>query len=355
MFKLFVDWYRRRFSDPNVVSLVIFILALFLIIYFFNRVLLTTIIAIVFAYMLDSTVTFLTRHGLNRTLAVSVVLFAFCSVVLLAVVILLPLIWQQGITLFKNIPMMLNFLNNALAKIPEHYPELIDVGLFDSLIQNVRESVISTGNTLVQISIASLFNALTIIVNSVVIPIMMFFLLKDKQKIWSYCLKFLPRDRKALTAVAIEMDQQISNYVVGSVLHIIILFVMLYIPFWFLGLDYGLLLAFIVSLSVIVPYIGLIVSSIPVILIALFQWGLSTEFTLFTITYVVIQTLDGNITSPILYSEKLNLHPLVVILAVIIFGGLWGFWGVFFALPLATLIKAVINAWPNFNNELEKN
>jgi putative permease len=63
------------------------------------------------------------------------------------------------------------------------------------------------------------------------------------------------------------------------------------------------------------------------------------------LAYGIIQALDGNIIVPLLFSEAVNLHPVTIIIAVIFFGGLWGFWGVFFAIPLATLVKAVINAW----------
>ncbi|WP_392560050.1 AI-2E family transporter [Orbus mooreae] len=350
MFKLLMDWYRRRFSDPNAASLVITIVVLFLSIYFFNKILLPIIIAIVLSYLLNTPVDFLHKKGLPRTLSVSIVLLLFISLVLLGMVILVPLIWQQGVSLVRNIPNMLTFFNNFLTTLPEHYPELIDVGLFDAVIQSVKDKVAQTGNSLLQFSIVSIFSLVSVIFNAVMIPIMMFFLLKDKDAIWGYCSKLLPRNRRVLNKVAAEMDQQIANYIVGSVLHIIILFTVSYIVFWFLGLDYSLLLAFIVGICVLIPYVGIIISTIPVIIVALFQWGISTDFGILIFAYIVIQMLDGNVIVPLLYSEKLNLHPLVIIVATLVFGGLWGFWGIFFAIPLATLVKAIINAWPKNEN-----
>ena len=84
----------------------------------------------------------------------------------------------------------------------------------------------------------------------------------------------------------------------------------------------------------------------PVVLIAYFQWGISSDFYYLVAVYFIIQALDGNVMVPLLFSEAVNLHPVVIILAVLVFGGLWGLWGVFFAIPLATLFKAVISAWP---------
>ena len=80
--------------------------------------------------------------------------------------------------------------------------------------------------------------------------------------------------------------------------------------------------------------------------VAYSQWGISGEFAYVLIAYTIIQFLDGNILVPLLFSEVVNLHPVAIITAVLFFGGIWGIWGVFFAIPLATLINAVINAWP---------
>jgi len=111
-------------------------------------------------------------------------------------------------------------------------------------------------------------------------------------------------------------------------------------------LNYAALLALLVGLSVIIPYIGATVVTIPVVMIALFQWGIGSEFYTVVVVYMIIQGLDGNVLVPLLFSEAVNLHPVAIVLAVLFFGGIWGMWGVFFAIPLATLVKAVINAWP---------
>ena len=112
------------------------------------------------------------------------------------------------------------------------------------------------------------------------------------------------------------------------------------------GLNYAALLALLVGLSVVVPYIGAVVVTVPVALIGLFQWGWGDQFIWMIVVYGIIQALDGNVLVPLLFSEAVNLHPVAIICAVLLFGGLWGFWGVFFAIPLATLFKAVLYAWP---------
>ena len=143
------------------------------------------------------------------------------------------------------------------------------------------------------------------------------------------------------------MNQQITNYIRGKVLEMVIVGVATYLVFAVLDMRYSLLLAVLVGFSVLIPYIGAFVVTIPVVGVALFQFGAGTEFWSLFAVYLIIQALDGNLLVPVLFSEAVNLHPLVIILSVVIFGGLWGFWGVFFAIPLATLIKAVVHAWPD--------
>jgi putative permease len=173
-----------------------------------------------------------------------------------------------------------------------------------------------------------------------------FFFLKDGQNMISWWVSTLPTRRHLIGRVWREMDQQIANYIRGKVLEIVIVGFVTYIGFMWLDLRYAALLAILVGLSVVVPYIGAAAVTVPVVLVAYFQWGWSNAFIYLVSVYFVIQALDGNVLVPLLFSEVVNLHPVVIILAVLVFGSVWGFWGVFFAIPLATLVKAVLSAWP---------
>jgi putative permease len=113
-----------------------------------------------------------------------------------------------------------------------------------------------------------------------------------------------------------------------------------------MGLNYAALLGVIVGLSVLIPFVGAAVVTIPVAVVAVIQFGWSWDLAWIMLAYAIIQGLDGNVLVPLLLSEAVDLHPITIILAILAFGGLWGFWGVFFAIPLATLVKAIYNAWP---------
>ena len=132
----------------------------------------------------------------------------------------------------------------------------------------------------------------------------------------------------------------------GKFWEIVIVGVVTWVVFALLGVDFAILLAVITGFSVLIPYVGAAAVTVPVALIGFVQWGFSLEFAWVMIAYGIIQALDGNLLAPILFSEVVNLHPIAIIVAILIFGGLWGFWGVFFAIPLATVVQAVIRAWP---------
>jgi putative permease len=187
----------------------------------------------------------------------------------------------------------------------------------------------------------------------ILIPMMVFFFLKDREQILAWMGGFLPRERPLLRRIWVEMNEQVANYARGKALEVIIVGCVTYFAFVWLGLNYAALLGLLVGLSVIIPYIGAALVTIPIVLVGFFQWGISGEFYWMFAVYLIIQALDGNVLVPLLFSEAVNLHPVAIILAVLFFGGIWGLWGVFFAIPLATLIKAILNAWPRTQEEAE--
>ncbi|MEW2674609.1 AI-2E family transporter, partial [Escherichia coli] len=285
--------------------------------------------------------------GCSRRWATSIVLVVFVGILLLMAFVLLPIAWQQGIYLIRDMPGMLNKLSDFAATLPRRYPALMDAGIIDAMAENMRSRMLTMGDSVVKISLASLVGLLTIAVYLVLVPLMVFFLLKDKEQMLNAVRRVLPRNRGLAGQVWKEMNQQITNYIRGKVLEMIVVGIATWLGFLLFGLNYSLLLAVLVGFSVLIPYIGAFVVTIPVVGVALFQFGAGTEFWSCFAVYLIIQALDGNLLVPVLFSEAVNLHPLVIILSVVIFGGLWGFWGVFFAIPLATLIKAVIHAWPD--------
>ena len=347
MLEMLRNWYIRRLSDPQTMGLLAILLFGFLAIYFFGNLIAPLLIAIVLAYLLEMPIRFLNlRLRFPRIMATILVFGSFISIATIFFLILVPMLWNQSISLLSDLPAMFNKLNEWLLNLPEHYPELIDYSMVDSIFNSVREKILGFGESVVKLSLTSIMNLVSLGIYAFLVPLTMFFMLKDKKELLQGVSRFLPRNRHLAFKVWIEMQQQISNYIHGKLLEILIVTLITYIIFLIFGLNYPLLLAFAVGLSVLVPYIGAVLVTIPVALVALFQFGVSPTFWYIIIAFAISQLLDGNLLVPYLFSEAVNLHPLAIIISVLIFGGLWGFWGVFFAIPLATLVKAVLNALP---------
>lgn len=347
MLDLLIQWYRRRFSDPQAIALLAILIAAFCILFFFNGLLAPLLVALVVAYLLEWPTVRLERLGCSRTWATAIILIIFASLLMVLVLVVAPVAWQQGINLAHELPTMLNGLYHYATRLPERFPTLMDVGIIDIVVENLRSRLSGMGDQLVKYSLASLVGIMTLAIYLVLVPLMVFFLLKDKDQMLAAISRVLPRNRGLAGQVWAEMNQQVSNYICGKVLEMVVVGIATWIGFLAIGMNYALLLAVLVGFSVLIPYVGALAVTIPVIGVGLAQWGLGGDFWTMIIVYLIIQGLDGNILVPVLFSEAVNLHPLVIILSVVIFGGLWGFWGVFFAIPLATLIKAVVHAWPD--------
>ncbi|ELY9424553.1 AI-2E family transporter [Cronobacter dublinensis] len=354
MLEMFAQWYRRRFSDPEAIALLGILVAGFCILFFLHGLLAPLLVAIVLAYLLEWPTSRLQRIGCSRGLAATLVLVLFIGIVLVMAFVVVPVAWQQGINLIRDIPGMLNKLSDFAATLPKRFPALMDAGIIDAIADNMRTRIITLGDSVVKYSLASLVGLLTLAIYLILVPLMVFFLVKDKEQLLSAVRRVLPRNRGLAGQVWEEMNQQITNYIRGKVLEMIVVGVATWIGFLIFGLNYSLLLSVLVGISVLIPYIGAFVATIPVVCVALFQFGMGTEFWSCFAVYLIIQGLDGNVLVPVLFSEAVNLHPLVIILSVVIFGGLWGFWGVFFAIPLATLVKAVVHAWPETSPGVEE-
>lgn len=353
MFEVLYKWYKRRFSDPQAMGLFFILLFSVLVLYFFSSLITPILIAIVLAYLLDWPVNFLHKSlKIPHLLSVIIILTLSIGIVVFLLLVLLPSLWEQVIRLISDMPRMIDQIKTFLLSLPENYPDVIDYQSVYGLFNNYSGKVITVAQSALKLSLSSIVNIVGLGIYAFLVPLMTFFLLKDKDELAQSFSRFLPKDRNLANQVGSEMKVQIANYIRSKFLEIIIVAVVSYIIFLLFGLNYALLLALIIGLSVLVPYVGAVVAAVPLALVTFYQFGLTPIFGYIMLSYVVSQILDGNVLVPILFSEAVNLHPLIIIISVIIFGGLWGFWGIFFAIPLATLIKAIVNAWPS--TELEK-
>lgn len=339
-------WYERNFSDPQAVILALLLASGFAIIIFWGGMLAPLLASIVIAYLLEDVVEILERKGISRIPAVILVFLLFIIAFLFLMLLLVPMLSTQVVQLVQDLPHQMDNGQKMLMRLPELYPQFVSQEQVKDIMDAVRRAITEHGQALVSLSLSSIPGMIALMIYLILVPLMVFFFLKDKDQILKWVTSYLPSQRELATTVWTEMDRQIGNYIRGKFIEILIAGISTYIVFVLMGLNYAALLGALVGLSVIVPYVGAVVVTIPVTMIAFFQWGWGSQFVYLLLAYGIIQVLDGNVVVPLLFSEAVNLHPVAIIVAVLIFGGFWGLWGVFFAIPLATLVKAVLDAWP---------
>jgi len=354
MFEYLNSWYRRYFTDPQAALLVVLLVLAFAIVFTMGKMLAPLIAAIIIAYLLEGPAQKIQKKIASRSLAVYIVFILFMTFLGFLLIVLFPILSRQLSQFFQELPSMIANGQELLLKLPQQYPEIISEAAVREVILGIKSGVSELGQNVLSVSLASIPAIISILVYVILVPVMIFFFLKDKETIISWLTRFLPAERQLITEIWHEMDGQIGNYIRGKSNEILIVFAVSFILFRLMDLNYASLLALVVGLSVLIPYIGAAVVTLPVALVGYFQWGLDSQFMWLMINYMILQFLDGNVLVPVLFSDAVNLHPIAIIVAILVFGGLWGFWGVFFAIPLATLVKALINIWPTTADFLQE-
>ena len=341
MRSLFNKFMQRFFSNEESVYFAILLIFSFLFIIFFGNVLLPVIISIVIAFLLNGFMTTLLRFNISQKLSLSITLIVFFGFYL-SLFMALPSIGTEINNLLQNLPTIVSSFQQTLIEMNNYFSEE-DIDQIFANLSNQISVLLSSALGQLAGTVSLMFNA---ILYAIMIPLMVFFFLKDKSILLPFASIILPKENGFMQSVFTEMNDQLFNYVTGKFIEMLVVATASYILFASLGLPYAVLIAILVGLSVIIPIFGAILVTIPVVLIGLYEWGLTENFYWLLGFYLLIQVLDGNVLVPILFSTRNNLHPVVIIIAVLFFGGIWGFWGLFFAIPLATFIKAIINSWP---------
>ena len=339
--------FKKIFSNEETIVFSLAILLFFLIITYFGSILTPFLISVVVAYLLVGLQKKIQTYNIGQNASLIITFSIFIVTGAALIVWLVPLLYIQLQAFILDVPNLFNNFLDFMSDLPAKFPELVSSEQIAIFFQAVSEEISVIAQNIIKSSISGIQSTITILLYIILFPILVFFFLFDRKNIIDGVLKIIPGKREMFSNVWAEMDIQLSNYVRGKTIEIFIVGAAAAIIFSSLGLKYSALLSVLVGLSVIIPYVGAFLVTIPVVIVGLLQFGLGTQFYLLVGLYLLLQALDGNLLVPLIFSETVKLHPVVIILAVFIFGSMFGFWGVFFSIPIATFIKAVWNAWPS--------
>jgi len=305
------------------------------------------VVAAMLAYLGDPLADRLQRLGMGRTLAVSIVFIVLLLVTVGALILLVPLISRQIDNLVENMPRYVDWARNTA--LPWVQAKLhLDPSAFDTdrLIQQIKDHLGSIGNAasvvLGKISRSSV-GVILWLTNLVLIPVVAFYLLRDWDRMVAWIDRILPRSIEPTIAhLAREADSVLGAFVRGQLLVMLALGIFYGGALTLMGLSVGPLIGMIAGLLSFVPYLGFIVGFGSALIAALVQYGDWTHVVIVGVIFLVGQLLEGYVLVPQLVGDKIGLHPVAVIFAVLAGGYLFGFLGVLLALPAASVILVLL-------------
>ena len=294
-----------------------------------------------FYYLLRPLVNFLEKKKLNRSLAI-LLLYVVIAVVFIAFIAgVWPSLTKQVQALEQNAPSLFNALANELEKL-EDYPFLANLFPEDNNTVSQITEFLNKGFSLLSNYVTSLFSFFS---NFAIIlftfPIFLFYMLKEGGKFGRTIVGFLPkRFREEGNETLKEIDKALSSFIVGKVLVNLALGVLMYIGFILIGLPYALLLTVIAVIMNFIPFIGAIVSSVPIVIIGLVE---SPSVAIWALVIILgAQQIQDNLIAPYIFGKQLDIHPLTTIILVFAGGDLFGIVGIIVVIPVYMVIKIVV-------------
>lgn len=303
--------------------------------------------AAILAYLADPLVNKLVRWRVPRTAATVLVFVAVITIVLIVLLFMIPMIERQVRLLIRLVPQVLNWLQHTVIPLL-HEKFQIDI---DLNLNIVRDTVMSTlgGQTTwsIQRIVSTVSHSglalLSIIVNLLLVPVVMFYLLRDWHQVLAGVEVLLPRKiANTVLQLSHECDEVLGAFLRGQLLVMIALGIIYAIGLWLGGLQLGLLIGLMAGALSIVPYLGFVVGIGVALVAALFQFGTYSSVIFVLVVFGIGQTIESSVLTPILVGDRIGLHPVAVIFAIMAGGNMFGFVGVLLALPVASVIMVLL-------------
>jgi predicted PurR-regulated permease PerM len=303
--------------------------------------------AAMFAYLFDPLTSWLQRHRIRRSLAVTIVFLGLTLALIIVLLLLLPYLQRQIAAFFAHLPQWIDWFRDvAVPWLNDKFKlelELPDTGQLAGIVQeHWKEAGGAAASVVSQVSKSGIA-VIAWITRLVVVPVAFFYLLRDWHVIIAHIHDLLPRSvEPTVVRLARESDETLSGFVRGQLSVMIVLGTLYAIALWAIGLDVGPLIGIIAGLISFVPYLGSVTGVLMGVIAALVQYHDGLHVILVLAVFVTGNLLEGYVLVPRLVGEKIGLHPLAVIFAILAGGELFGFLGVLLALPIASVAMVLL-------------
>ena len=356
-----LSWFFKWFLDNKAVTfflvtlllgLNIFILSkisfLFLpVLDFLSVVMLPVILSGLLFYLLNPLVDLMEKYKINRVLAISIIFVVIAILLIWGLAVAIPNLQHQVVTFARNVPSYLKdadkVINDLVTKrLPDDFrPQL------EQVLANFSSQATSWASDISSRAVnwlSALISATSqVIVALIIMPFMLFYLLRDGKGLRDHITQFLPtKFREPVGKILTDVNQQLSNYVRGQITVAVIVAIMFIIFFKIIGLRYAVTLGISAGVMNQVPYLGSFLAMIPALVLGLIAGPVMLLKVI--IVFIVEQTIEGRFVSPLILGSQLNIHPITILFVLLTSGSMFGIWGVLLGIPIYASAKVVISA-----------
>ena len=334
-------------SGLQATLLMLLVAVLLALIWLLQPILMPFLAGIALAYLGDPLVDKLEARGVSRTLGVLVVFVVFTTVVAAGLLVLVPMLLHEVVSLVTNIPVFVEWLQKTTSPLLMKYfnvdPFAISVAdLRQRLATNWREAGGIASYVLSHMT-ASGFALVSWLVNAALIPVVAFYLLRDWDRMVAAIHRLIPREfQDPVVTVAKDCDEVLSAFIRGQLLIMLLLGCIYALGLTIVGINLAILIGMLAGLASIVPYLGFATGIVAATVAALFQFHDVPHVIYVAIVFGIGQVLEATVLTPLLVGDRIGMHPVAVIFAVLAGGQLFGFTGVLLALPVAAVIMVFL-------------
>ncbi|OIJ18441.1 AI-2E family transporter [Anaerobacillus alkalidiazotrophicus] len=304
------------------------------------------LLAGVLYYLFRPIVNLLHKQKLPKTLAIIIIYLAVVGLITLLVLLIGPILQKQVNSLVNNLPYLINEIRALIIQLQENdwinRFEWSETLSFDTLSANTTHYVNQAFN-IISTNIAGLFSFITnVVVVFIIIPFILFYMLKEGEKAPNQVLKLLPeKQRIEGQKILGEMDVKLSSYIQGQILVSMCVGILMYAGFLIIDIEYSLILALVAMFTNVIPFVGPWIGTVPAVIVAIIHSPFMVLKVLIVI--VVVQQFESNFISPQIMGKKLAVHPLTIILLLIVAGRFAGIIGMLLAVPTYAVCKVVVS------------
>ena len=356
-----LSWFFKWFLDNKAITvflvtlllgLNIFILSkisfLFIpVIDFLSVVMLPVILSGLLFYLLNPLVDLMEKYKINRVLAISIIFVIIAVLLIIGLAVAIPNLQRQVVIFAQNVPSYLEDADRVIddlvtKRLPDDFrPQLEQVLAQFSTQATAWASNISS--KAVNWVSALISGTSQVIVALIIMPFMLFYLLRDGKGLRDYITQFLPNKlREPVGKVLSDVNQQLANYVRGQITVAVIVAIMFIIFFKIIGLRYAVALGVTAGVLNLVPYLGSFLAMLPALVLGLIAGPVMLLKVI--IVFIVEQTIEGRFVSPLILGSQLNIHPITILFVLLTSGSMFGIWGVLLGIPIYASAKVVISA-----------